>query len=109
MQSPRELQQLHNWSVNAEIRISWQDGEDGRLERFVQEIAVEVVTTAEITRAYFKTGASLGPFWTKPSAYTQNYGDRITVTVHLIPIRGSAIELFISFPGRAASAHVCLA
>jgi hypothetical protein len=48
MQSPRELQQLHNWSANAEIRISWQDGEDGRLACFVQEIAGEVVATAEI-------------------------------------------------------------
>jgi hypothetical protein len=30
-------------------RASWQDGEGGRLERFVQEIAVEVVTSAEIS------------------------------------------------------------
>jgi hypothetical protein len=30
-------------------RRSWQDGEGGRLERFIQEIAVEVVTTAEIS------------------------------------------------------------
>jgi hypothetical protein len=29
-------------------RMAWQDGEGGRLERFVQEIAVEIVTTAEI-------------------------------------------------------------
>lgn len=29
-------------------RVSWQDGEAGRLERFIQEIAVEVITTAEI-------------------------------------------------------------
>jgi hypothetical protein len=28
--------------------LSWQDGEGGHLERFVQEIAIEVVTTAEI-------------------------------------------------------------
>jgi hypothetical protein len=30
-------------------RMAWQDGEGGRLERFVQEVAVEVVTTAEIS------------------------------------------------------------
>jgi hypothetical protein len=30
-------------------RASWQDGEGGRLERFIQEIAVEVVTSAEIS------------------------------------------------------------
>lgn len=29
-------------------RASWQDGEGSRLERFIQEIAVEVVTSAEI-------------------------------------------------------------
>jgi hypothetical protein len=32
-----------------EDRASWQDGEGGRLERFIQEIAVEVVTFAEIS------------------------------------------------------------
>jgi hypothetical protein len=32
-----------------EERASWQDGEGGRLERFIQEIAVEVVTSAEIS------------------------------------------------------------
>jgi len=30
-------------------RASWQDGEGGRLERFIQEIAVEVITSAEIS------------------------------------------------------------
>jgi hypothetical protein len=30
-------------------RTSWQDGEGARLERFIPEIAVEVVTTAEIS------------------------------------------------------------
>jgi hypothetical protein len=30
-------------------RASWQDGEGGRLERFIQEIAVEVVTSAEFS------------------------------------------------------------
>jgi hypothetical protein len=29
-------------------RRSWQDGEGGRVERFIQEIAVEVVTSAEV-------------------------------------------------------------
>jgi hypothetical protein len=32
-----------------EDRASWEDGEGGRLERFVQEIAVEVVTSVEIS------------------------------------------------------------
>jgi hypothetical protein len=32
-----------------EDRASWQGGEGGRLERFIQEIAVEVVTCAEIS------------------------------------------------------------
>jgi hypothetical protein len=31
-----------------QVRASWRDGEGGRLESFVGEIAVEVVTTAEI-------------------------------------------------------------
>jgi hypothetical protein len=32
-----------------QVRACWQDGEEGRLERFIQEIAVEVVTSAEIS------------------------------------------------------------
>jgi ISXO2-like transposase domain len=32
--------------------LSWQDGEGGRLERFVQKIAIEVVTTNTI-ESYF--------------------------------------------------------
>ena len=32
-----------------EERASWQDGEGGKLEQFIQEIAVEVVTSAEIS------------------------------------------------------------
>jgi hypothetical protein len=40
------------WTMKGEgvggFALSWQDGEGGHLERFVQEIATEVVTTAEI-------------------------------------------------------------
>ena len=32
-----------------EERASWQDGEGGKLEQFIQEIAVEVVSSAEIS------------------------------------------------------------
>jgi hypothetical protein len=31
-----------------QVRASWREGEGGRLESFIGEIAVEVVTTAEI-------------------------------------------------------------
>jgi hypothetical protein len=34
------------------VQASWQDGEGGRLERFVPEIAGEVVTGAEISYSY---------------------------------------------------------
>ena len=33
---------------DSQERMAWQDGQDGRLERFMQEITVEVVSAAEI-------------------------------------------------------------
>jgi hypothetical protein len=36
-------------SVGDPERASWQDGEGGRLERFIQEVAVEVVTSAAVS------------------------------------------------------------
>jgi hypothetical protein len=41
-------------------RTSWQDGEGGRLERFIREIAVEVVTSAEVS---YREGCIRGFEW----------------------------------------------
>lgn len=39
-----------------QVRASWRDGEGGRLESFIGEIAVEVVTTAEISYRESRVG-----------------------------------------------------
>ena len=43
------------------VQAFWQDGEGGRLERFVPEIAGEVVTGAEISYSYRQLPPTLFP------------------------------------------------
>jgi hypothetical protein len=48
-QGPDRLRFAILAGYDREDRASWEDGEGGRLERFIQEIAVAVVTAAEIS------------------------------------------------------------
>jgi hypothetical protein len=46
---PNQLRLAILAGYDREERASWQDGEGGKLEQFIEEIAVEVVTSAEVS------------------------------------------------------------